>query len=446
MSVTGNRESITSRTAAIGVLKDFVGGATVRVVGVLISFLCNVWIARISGAEAFGSYSVFVQWVAIAGVILSCGIPDIALREASKRPMPDSGKEDIFLGLRLLSLLALLGVLVFLWSCAFFYEVKYYSLIAVCAALMALATFFQGLVRAQIGSGIALLPLAIGFPAFILCSVFLLRFTGGEVDFYYLGFIYFCGLLFSVFLFILGSLSSGKIKEFWKGIESSFSLLGLKGLVVRGGPFLGLAVVSILSARLDMMVVLLIDDAVQAGYYAAAARVSEAFLLPVVMLNFSLLPVVVRCFRSGDDSGMVYIVVRAYRVLALPFIVLVLIFIFFSKELIIFLYGEEYSEALSILRMLLVAQVANLVWGGSGMMLLASNREKMSFYIGLISSVFGGVLLVLLGSFFGIVRLALASSVSFVCWRLALSIAVERTVGFSVSVVSPRNALREKPL
>lgn len=446
MSATGGADKRKLRAVRIRVLKDFAGGSAVRVAGVLISFICNLWIARTFGAEVYGSYSVFIQWIAIASVLMSWGMPELALRGASKRPMPLLDKMDILLSFRIQSCLVVVCVLALLFSCIFYPEAKYYSLILVCSALMALAALFQAVVRALFGSATALLPLSVVLPAFIYCSVFI---GVGATDDGFLEplmLIYFFGLLFSIFLFCIGISFCRDFREACGVRAAPISLHDLKRLICKGFPFLGLALVAILGARMDMLVVLQFEGAAQAGYYAVAVRISEVFLLPIVILNFSLLPAALRYSLAGRSREGAYLVVKMYRLLALPYLALISIFFFFSRELVTFLYGDEFSAASIVLRILLVAQLANIIWGGSGMLLLALKRELLSFYIGLASTVLAGALLVLLGLTLGLVGLALASSIAFVFWRLALSVAVERSIGFGVSVVSPTNALRESPL
>ena len=97
---------------------------------------------------------------------------------------------------------------------------------------------------------------------------------------------------------------------------------------------------------------------------------------------------------------------------------LFLLFIFFSKDFIFFLFGEEYVQAQYALRILCVGTFVNAFFGAVGILLQIHEKQNFIFKVHIIAAVLNVVLNLLLIPRYGIEGAAAATSTAMVFWNV----------------------------
>ncbi|MEH6671177.1 oligosaccharide flippase family protein [Halopseudomonas sp.] len=432
------RESISKGggfTAAI--FKDLAFSVIFRFSGLGITFLTGIFLARNVGPGLFGEYSLAITWLAVFSVVMSVGMPELVMRSVASLGKLDKDKEIFACFLEgNLALIAvhLLGLALAL-LCVFIFSINpVYAVISVLlVSAGAFLNYFQGFIRGRFSGASALVVQSVIVPLTFLLLVSASIFIDNEVTLLRIficlllsNFIGLCCALYYVFRFF-------RTQDF----PLSWQINGRLGLKLFAGlPFMLLALLALLNIRADMMVLGLVSTSAELGVYAAAAKLSELFLIPVVLINFSLLPDVVRLLSTREIGIAKARVVVVYKLIVLGYLPALLLAFLYSAEIVEFVYGAEFSMAAELLKMFLVAQSANILWGAGGLVLLAASHEGLSLKIGILAFVLSMFLMFVFGTTFGIFGLAFGSCIGFVIWRVMLSMAVDSKLGKGFSIIS----------
>ena len=154
------------------------------------------------------------------------------------------------------------------------------------------------------------------------------------------------------------------------------------------------------------------------GVYNSAHPLASVLLLAIFSLNSLFYPVASELRARGSTQHLrdVYLsVTRWIFMLTFP---LFLLFIFFSKDFIFFLFGEEYVQAQYALRILCVGTFVNAFFGAVGILLQIHEKQNFIFKVHIIAAVLNVVLNLLLIPRYGIEGAAAATSTAMVFWNV----------------------------
>jgi len=106
------------------------------------------------------------------------------------------------------------------------------------------------------------------------------------------------------------------------------------------------------------------------AYYGAAARLVLLTGLALTIAN-GVLPPFISKLRVNNDKAKLEVLVRVVAtVTAIPAVIIISLFIFYSEEILTLIFGEQYAVASNILIILSVAQLVNVLVGSCGYLLI----------------------------------------------------------------------------
>lgn len=192
-------------------------------------------------------------------------------------------------------------------------------------------------------------------------------------------------------------------------------------------PLTMIGLIGTLSTQIGIVVLGLFgyDDGV-AGL-RVAERGAQFVALSLTLVNMVIAPHIVRAFRDGDMNRLQRLSRQSARgafLLALP---IGLGLILFGKSIISLVYGSEYSViAFEPMVILVVGQLFNVGMGSVGVLLAMSGYEKMSLWgqlAGLCTTVLLAIALI---PSFQELGAAAASTAGLIVWNCVMGIAVAR--------------------
>ncbi|MBT8390583.1 MAG: flippase, partial [Ignavibacteria bacterium] len=156
------------------------------------------------------------------------------------------------------------------------------------------------------------------------------------------------------------------------------------------------------------------------GFYAAAVRLCEAwYFVPVTICN-SIFPAIVNAKNVNEDfySNRMQ---KLYDLLAWLAIGIAIPVTIFSSEIILIIFGPEFSPAAPVLTIYIWAGVAIFLAVASGQYLVNENLTKLLLLRTLIGMVLNVILNFILIPIYGIVGSAIATLVSYTAVTFSLS-------------------------
>ncbi len=397
-------------------------GATLRiggyVVGIAVSVASSALLFRHLGVVATGNYVTVLSLVTLAGGVADTGLATIGVRELSTLA-PELAQSFFrsLCGLRLVFVTC--GILM----AAAFAGLSGYSGTLILGTLLA-------------GGGFLLLTAQTSFTLPLLARLKLEWVTAVEV-LRQLG-----TSLAIVALVLLGA----PLLPFWATtIPAGIAATVLAGILIKGSmslrpafdrevwrrllrrtlPYSMAAAVGVVYFRVAILVMADVASPRQTGYYGASFRIVEVLFVVPQLIAGSTLPIFARAAR--DDRGRLnYALGKTFDVCLLLGLATGLALITGAHFIIGVVAGPEFSPAASVLRIQGVALIATFVGAVLGFGLLSLERYRAVLSINLTVLVATGVLTGLLGSRYGAVGAAVATTVVEVLYTAMLAVAVMR--------------------
>lgn len=164
--------------------------------------------------------------------------------------------------------------------------------------------------------------------------------------------------------------------------------------------------------KIDQVMIKIIINEAEVGYYAAAVRLAEAwFFIPMAVTN-SLFPAIINAKKMSEDLYNSRLQ-KLYAILAWSSIAIAIPVTFFSAEIIQILFGAEFSNSSPVLTIYIWAGIPTFLGVASSQYLITENLTKLSFYRTFFGMIFNLILNLILIPIYGIVGAALATLVSY---------------------------------
>ncbi len=306
----------------------------------------GIWVSRYLGPERFGMFSYAIAFSAIFSSIAKLGLDGIVVRDLVREP----NQRDLYLGtafwLKLGGAIVTLAVIAFivLFSSNDSTTNLYIFIIAsgtIFQSFEVVDFYFQSRVLSKFVSICKLLQLMLSS----LIKLYLI-FTGADLIWF---------VLVSLFDQISLGVSLSVAYQYQKigKFYSHFNLTTAKQLLTNSWPLIFGGFILMVQARIDQVMLKVMIGNVELGYYSAAMRLIEAFCFIPIILTNSVLPAIVNAKKKS-----VYLyrarLNNLYRLMMILFIIVAVPIYFFGDDIIIFLYGDAYAPAGSILTLLAI--------------------------------------------------------------------------------------------
>ncbi|MDX1416598.1 MAG: flippase [Candidatus Promineifilaceae bacterium] len=348
----------------------------------LISLLVGVWVARYLGPERLGTISYAVAFVAIMVPFAQLGLKDIAIRNIVRSP---NSKNEILGTNLILQIIAglFVALLTILLANALNPDDSLITLLVTIIAMGLLFDpfantvqyWFHSQVKAKylVWSNNAILVLtAILRIGLILAGASLVAFAG----------VYLLHTILLSAALLLAYIIAGEHLR-----ELRFSFERAKELLTDSWPLLFASFAVVIYMKIDQIMLGQMVSKTEVGYYAVAVRLSETWYFIPVALAASVFPSIIRSHQHKDPQIYQKRIQSFYDVVVGISYFIVIPLVLFAAPLVILLFGEEYAQSGSILKVHAWAFIFVSIGVARSRWLIAENLVRFS----LMATVLGAI-------------------------------------------------------
>lgn len=335
------------------------------VVGVFVVF----YVARYLGPESFGVFSYLLAISTLMIAVSRLGMEAILVREVVRKP-----KDFLLMIGTAFWMMFLTGLVLYLLVGGTYYlytgggQESVYLLIIGGGAMFSSFYVVEFYFQSQVKSKYATICRSI---VLILMSAMklLLIFYEAELFWFFVAALMDFAVLAMVFTF-----------SFWYGNDRKlflkyFSLDEAKIMLKSAWPLVLVAIALQAYMRTDQLMIRNILGVYEVGIYSAAIRISEAWIIIMGAIAISLLPAIIK-LKAGNVEMYKYRLIQLYRLVFWLSLFVATVITFFGGEIIIFIFGEEYSESSSVIGVLMWAAVLSSVGAVSARYYNVEGMEK----------------------------------------------------------------------
>jgi O-antigen/teichoic acid export membrane protein len=386
------------------VIKNVYWAVLGKVVGILNQLLVGIMVARYLGPEQFGLMSYVVSYVMLFSVLASFGLDGIEIRELSRTGADKNAIMGTAFALRLgfaliTTLLILLTLLRFEADPYTFAMVMVFSLSLIASAFNVIRNYFTSIIlneyvvkteisRSVVGAliKVVLLLSHCSLTWFIVASTFDFMLVAG-------------GYLFAY------RKKVGPVRA-W-----GFDPFVAKMLLRESFPLLLSGTALIIYQRMDAIMIRNMLDNAAVGQFSVASRITDLSVFVPMIIAQTIVPLLVQA-QQFDEKRYRAKCQQFMDVLVWSSIAMAIVLSLTSEVVISVLYGEKYSGAIPVLRIIAWKSVFVALAAGSGNMIIIDGYQKHYVFKNLMGCVANIGLNFALIPIYGLVGAACASLVS----------------------------------
>ena len=392
-----------------------------RALRVGVGLIVGVWMARYLGPENFGLLNYAIAFIGLFGALASLGLNSVVVRDLVKnRECASSMLGTAFL-LQVVGSLVALGLAVTVISFARPDDALAKTLVVILGFVMIFkaSDVVKYWFEAKVLSKYAVLVENCIFILVSIVKVGLILLEAPLVAFAWAVFVE--GLLTAIGLFIMYAWREGGLSE-WRGKYQS-----AKNLLKDSWPLAlsGLAVMVYMRIDQIMLGQMLGNEAV--GIYTAAVRISEVwYFIPMIIVS-SVFPTIIEAKKNQNEELYYKRFQDIYNLMVLLALIIALTITFLSDWIVIVLFGQDYVEAATILKIHTWASVFAFLGVASGKWYLLEGLSTHLFKRTAMGAVINIILNILLIPEYGLVGAAVATLISFSVAGFLFDVLYEKT-------------------
>ena len=338
----------------------------------LLSFVLFLVIVRVLGPEGLGDYAFIFAFAGIIFLINDLGVSTLFVREASRDLKGVDYHFKNILAMKLFfGLLAAVVTLIAVNLSGIFVDFSEGMVTAV--YLAALALFFLGVKDLFLAVFQAFQRmLFIGFTRVIEMLLIVVLGTYALTSGYGLVGLTLAFLMSYFLVFVISVFACSRLIRIGVGFDFSFQKKFLKA----SWPFWLTGLFMTLSFRTDIIMVRLISGAAETGLYTSSLRLMEAlYFIPLAVIS-AVFPAMSILYKTNRERLRNLYRKMFYYLLAIA-LPMGIGTMFLADRIMLFLYGNGFSGAGDVLRILIWAEVAMFLYAVSGYLLNAINRPLL---------------------------------------------------------------------
>lgn len=374
-----------------------------KILRMVVGLFVGIWVARYLGPEQFGLFSYAQSFVGLFTAIATLGLDGIVVRELVK----DESRRDELIGTAFyLKLIGAIAVLIVLAIAIQFTSNDHYTNILV--FIIASATIFQAFnvvdmyFQAKVLSKYVVYANIISLFISSIVKIVLILNDAPLIAFAW-------ATLFDSVVLALGFI------YYYIKNNSTFKIQNLKfskatavALLKDSWPLILSGIVISIYMKIDQVMIQEMIGSEAVGQYAAATRLSEAwYFIPMVVAS-SLFPAIINAKKQSEELYYARLQ-KLYDLMVWMAIAIALPMTFLSDWLINLLYGEQYSQAGTVLMIHIWTGVFVFLGVAFGKFLTTQNWTKKSFYRTLLGAILNIILNFILIPKYGINGAAIAT-------------------------------------
>lgn len=393
-----------------------------RILRMGVGLFVGVWVARYLGPEQFGIFNYAIAFVGLFGVFATLGLNSIVVRDIVRDPAYKNETLGTAFTIKFiggfLTLLVTIGIIsliqpgdsLTLW------------LVGIIAAGLIFQAFdtidfwFQSQVMSKYtvyAKNSAFIVISIIKIGLILNHAPLIAFAWAGLAEIVLG---------AMGLTMVYHRNNQYIKD-WQ-----FNLSRAKNLIKESWPLILTGVVISIYMKIDMVMLGLLIDSSEVGYYTVAVQLSEVWYFIPSIVMISIYPTFVRLYHQDEE---IY-TKRLQQVMGYFFwgsLVISFVIIFIAKDIIFLLYGLSYLPAVNILKIHILSSII------VSMSVIFSHRYtlngtlKISFYGAFIGAITNIILNIWLIPIYAGMGAAIATVISYITPIIIQTLFFDRNIG-----------------
>ena len=406
-------------------LKGWIGSLFVKAGFALLSFLISVVLARALGADGFGIYSFVIAVIMLLSIPAVVGVPELIVRETAKNQVDEQWSviKGLWTWTQTRSIVFSLILVFFSSLMTLFWGVGDESLrvnlllvglfiIPFSAIIAYKSACVRGLGHTVLGQ----LPDNIIRPGLILISILLFSFvsrpfTPETAIFVYL----FAAMVAAISAYILlNKVSPKELSNVVK--EKDDSLLWSKAIL----PLSLIGGLHVLNGYVDIVILAFFQPDEEVGIYRAVVQLSILVSFGLQAINQVLHPHFSRLFMMNEHHKLQKLVTISTRIILLISLPPVLLFVFYGKGILQFVFGDPFYIGELALAVLAIGQLINSAMGSVGALLNMTGHERYTLRGVFLAALLNVVLNFILIPFYGMLGAAIATAVSLALWNLLL--------------------------
>ncbi|MGA2883874.1 MAG: flippase [Halobacteriota archaeon] len=336
-------------------------------ISAVISFVITVYIARVLPVPDFGSYITVISFVTLFGIFTDFGINTVIIREGAKNP--ENTHHLIFssMGIKFfMSLASMLAVIVFDIFTPYTFEVKALIVLMSITLLMGgIGSMFSAVFSIyQDMKYISIIQIAERITFSSLAFVFLIAGLGvpGVI----------LAIIIAAFVsLILNFVISRRIHYYKLNFRPVLDYAILMPAV-----WFGIAgVLGTIWQGIDTIMLSLLANMTQVGLYTPAVSYVNIGDMAVLALTGAFFPIVSRTVHERKVSKKELSKYLGY--FAVAGLVMLGVTYAFGGQLMIFAFGPKFAESIVFINILVIGFAVNLVTIPTGLLLDATNNQKV---------------------------------------------------------------------
>ena len=343
-----------------------------KILRMVVGLFVGIWVARYLGPEQFGLFSYAQSFVGLFSAIATLGLDGIVIRELVK----DESRRDELIGTAFwLKVMGALGVLTLLAITVNFTSNDSFTNTLV--FIIASATIFQSFnvvdmyFQSRVLSRYVVYANIISLFVSSIIKITLILNEAPLIAFVWMvlfdSFILACGFLY----FYIKKNSIINIRHL------TFSRVTAVSLLRDSWPLILSAIVISIYMKIDQVMIKEMLDSEAVGQYAVAVRLSEAWYFIPMVIASSLFPAIVNAKKQSEELYYARLQ-KLYDLMVWIAIAIALPMAFLSDWVVSFLYGEQYSQAGSVLMIHIWAGIFVFLGVASSKWLLGENLQIFS--------------------------------------------------------------------
>lgn len=341
-----------------------------KVLRIFVGLLIGIWVARYLGPEQFGIFSYAQSFVALFSAIATLGLDSIVVRELISNEKERKKIIGTAFWLKVLS--SIVVIIILFVTINITSDNSYNNLIVI---IIASAIIFQSFnvidfyFQSKVLSKYVVYANTISLLISSLIKIVLIFTEAPLIAFAWV-------VLFDSIVLSLGLIyfyNKNKLNFNIKDLpfDKSFAV----GLLKDSWP-LALSLLAIMAYKKIDQIMLqnILESSIEVGYYAAAAHITIGLSFIPVVIAQSIFPEFIRRYNNNIDIKEYFLIINSsllYFSLILYFIVL-----FFSNNIIDFLYGEEYQKTGIILSLHFMINIFIFIGVIVDKLILLDNNQK----------------------------------------------------------------------
>ena len=393
-----------------------------RILRMGVGLFVGVWVARYLGPEQFGIFNYAIAFVGLFGVFATLGLNSIVVRDIVRNPAYKDETLGTAFSIKFiggfLTLLVTISIISFIQPGD--------SLTLWLVGIIAAGLIFQAFdtidfwFQSQVMSKYTVYAKNSAFIVISIIKIGLILNHAPLIAFAWAG-------LAEIVLGAMGlTMVYHRNNQYIK--DWQFNLDRAKNLIKESWPLILTGVVISIYMKIDMVMLGLLIDSTEVGYYTVAVQLSEVWYFIPSIVMISIYPTFVRLYHQDEE---IY-TQRLQQVMGYFFwgsLILSLVIIFIAKDIIFSLYGLSYLPAVNILKVHILSSIIVSMSVIFSHRYILNGTLKISFYGALIGAITNIILNIWLIPLYAGMGAAIATVISYITPIIIQTLFFDRNIG-----------------